>query len=175
MKSALFLTLVLVSTSCLADQLIFNAGVGPQPGSGPSQTNATFGIDYEFYRYRRSDRQFLSLGASYTYLSTDAPNHARLHAVSIYPQVTLIAPDWRNYEPWFFVRALGPSWMSDNQFGYRTQSKHFAFQAQVGVGLRDKQSGWLVALSYKHFSNANLYDDNDGFDVTTVLNVGKAF
>jgi len=33
----------------------------------------------------------------------------------------------------------------------------------------------IVALSRKHFSNANLFDNNDGIDFPIMLNIGIKF
>ncbi len=52
------------------------------------------------------------------------------------------------------------------------------FQAQIGVGatIRTRNHAEvIISLSWKHFSNANLYDDNDGIDFPIVLNFGIRF
>jgi hypothetical protein len=155
--------------------LSVNVGYGPQPSAEVSQRNYTVGLDYEFYRYKRSEKQWLSLGVGYSYLGTDYEHNRSLHAVSLYPQLTLLAEPYGEWQPWFFVRALAPTYLSEKSLGTRTQAKHFAFQAQVGVGLNHQPSNWMFALSYKHFSNANLYKPNDGIDIPLVLNLGKRF
>jgi len=156
-------------------ELMFNLGYGPQPSGHVTQRNFTTGVDLSFFRYQRSPRQWLSLGISYSYLASDAEQHRSLHAVSLYPQLTLLSEQYQQWQPWFFVRALGPTYLSEKQLGSRQQAKHFAFQAQVGIGATHLASQWQVALSYKHFSNANLDSPNDGFDIPLVFNFGKRF
>ena len=168
----------------MAGELLFNFGGGPQPGS--SQNNWSVGLDYSFYRFERSARQHILIGVSYTYIRSDAPSDNSMYAVSIYPQISLfpekgawaysIAPDWA--EPFFYVRALGPSYISSNKLGDRQQANNFSFQAQIGVGAFIKtrnDSQAIIALSWKHFSNANLFDDNDGIDLPVMLNFGIRF
>jgi hypothetical protein len=171
-----------------ADEFLFNFGGGPQFGFDQStqdtdQINKTFGIDYSFYRHDRSPRSGIRIGASYTYMSANSDEYDTIHSVSIYPQLTLYPTDksWirslvpGNTDPFFFVRALGPSYISANRLGSQQQSHNFAFQAQIGVGLQidqDKDRQIIVALSWKHFSNANLFEDNDGIDLPIVLNFG---
>ena len=117
---------------------------------------------------------------------TDAASNDSMYAVSIYPQISLypvegswpysITPSWA--EPYFFVRALGPSYISSNNLGDRQQAHNFAFQAQIGVGAVIKtrnDTEVIVALSWKHFSNANLFNSNDGIDFPIVLSVGIKF
>jgi lipid A 3-O-deacylase len=161
-------------------ELIVSAGGGPQPGA--DQTNRTTGLDFSFWRWERSSRQHLLIGASLTRVTTDTTGFGSIRAISIYPQLNLY-PRRRSWgQPYFFVRALGPSYISDNRLGTRLQSRHFAFQAQVGVGIYIDHGGddsdgvqTIVSLSWKHFSNADLFSDNDGIDVPLVLNIGVRF
>ncbi len=176
--------LALLCNSAAADELLFSFGGGPQPGS--SQNNWSVSLDYNFYRFERSARQHILIGASYTYLGSNSATDDNMYAVSIYPQLSLfpkqgswaysISPSWA--EPFFYVRALGPSYISSNRLGDRQQSKNFSFQAQIGIGATIKtrnNTELIIALSWKHFSNANLFDDNDGIDLPVVLNFGVKF
>jgi hypothetical protein len=180
--AAVFAVLWLVAaapTACAGDMLLTMGG-GPQPGA--DQRNATWGLDYSFHRFQRSSRQHIEVGVSYTSLRTNASASERLYAVSIYPQLTLYPspaskfathfPSWA--EPFFFVRALGPSYLSSSRLGERRQAKQFTFQAQVGVGVI-LQSRGILGISWKHFSNANLFSQNDGIDVPLVFNAGVRF
>jgi len=177
-------TLSEVPSSANADELLVTAGQGPQPGS--DQRNETIGFDYSFYRVERSERQHVSVGVSYTRLTTNAADYGSLYAVSVYPQITLFpsatsriaahSPHWAR--PFFFVRALGPSYISASTLGSRRQAESFAFQAQIGVGVQlnpGAERRGVIAVSWKHFSNADLYRYNDGIDVPFVINVGMAF
>ena len=168
----------------VADELLFNFGGGPQPGS--SQNNWSVGLDYNFFRFERSDRHHILIGASYTYLGTDAASDDSMYVVSVYPQLSLypvdgswpttIMPSWA--APYFWVRFLGPSYISRNRLGDRQQAHNFAFQAQIGVGAIVKTQNdteIILSLSWKHFSNANLFDDNDGIDLPVMLNFGIKF
>lgn len=170
--------------SAAADEILFSLGGGPQPGS--SQTNWSASLDYSFYRFERSARQHILVGTSYTYLGTNAASNDNMYAISIYPQISLypvegswaysITPSWA--EPYFFIRALGPSYISSSRLGDRQQAHNFAFQAQIGLGavVRTRSGTELImALSWKHFSNADLFDDNDGIDLPVVLNIGIKF
>lgn len=164
-----------------ADDLLLTLGQGAQPGA--NQRNETVGVDYSFHRFERSARQHIDVGVSYTRLTTNVADSRSLYALSIYPQITLYpsktsriaarSPPWA--EPFFFVRALGPTYISDSTLGSRRQADSFAFQAQVGVGVLlnpGAERRIVVAVSWKHFSNADLYTDNDGIDVPLVISVG---
>jgi len=177
MKRRLIAALGLLAfQTAAADELLFSAGGGPQPDS--DQRNRTHGIDYSFKKFEKSYRQHIHLGVSYTKVETDADGYKSFHALSIYPQLNLY-PRQRSWgQPYFFVRALGPSYISSNQLGDRHQDNHFAFQAQVGYAARINWRGkedLVLMVSWKHFSNANLFSDNDGIDMPFVVNVGLNF
>jgi hypothetical protein len=164
---------VMQGSASRADDVLVSAGGGPQLGA--DQDNQQVGIDYTFYEFKRTSRTSLSLGVGYTYLKTDAQINRRIHAVTVYPELTLTPLSSSLSGYYAFVRALGPSYLSENMLGSRRQDNHFAFQAQIGVGyefsLGDDRS-LLAQLSLKHFSNANLFENNDGIDIPLVLNIG---
>lgn len=157
-------------------QLLLAYGEGVQADA--DQRNSQLSVDYTFYQHRRSLRQTLGIGTGYTRLRTDAATNTEVHAFSLYPQLTLWPLQQRLPQAFFFVRALGPSYLNANTLGSRRQAQHFAFQAQVGVGYRlelDSRQAVLMQLSFKHFSNANLFHDNDGIDIPFVLTLGLVF
>lgn len=183
--------MLLLGGQSMADEFIFNFGGGPQFGSdlnsdGSNQVNHTAGVDYSFFRHDRSARSALLIGMSYTYMGANSMEYDRIHAVSVYPQLSLYpaSGSWVNdilpgdAEPYFFVRALGPSYISANRLGSRQQARNFAFQAQIGVGaniaLKHGRHA-TIGVAWKHFSNANLFSDNDGIDLPVVLNIGITF
>lgn len=158
------------------NDVLMSWGTGVQHGEG--QRNSQFAVDYEFYQFQRSPRSGFSFGIGYTRLTTDAATDKSIDVFSIYPQLTLwpVSPSLRG--TYFFVRALGPSYMSANRLGSRQQDNHLTFQAQVGVGYRKQLAGsraMLLQVSWKHFSNANLFADNDGIDIPMVLTLGFAY
>ncbi|MBB3062848.1 acyloxyacyl hydrolase [Microbulbifer rhizosphaerae] len=177
MKQVFFvLALLLLCQSTSANELLLSAGGGPQPDS--DQRNRTYGIDYSFKKFEKSHRQHIHLGVSYTKVKTDTDEHRSFYAISIYPQLNLYPRRQSWGQPYFFVRALGPSYISSNQLGDRHQDNHFAFQAQVGYAARIDWQGredLVLMVSWKHFSNANIFSDNDGIDMPFVVNVGLNF
>ena len=181
--TAVFL-LICFSSSILANDLILTLGGGKQPDS--NQENKTASLDFNFFEYKRSDRQTINIGMSYTQIKTDFETSKKIQAISIYPQLTLFPPEnsWLSNQvskttiPYFFVRALGPTYLNNNTLGDREQSRNFTFQAQVGLGVlfktKSNKENFLF-LSWKHFSNANLFSKNDGFDFPIVIGLGLKF
>ncbi len=176
-----FFLLMSFSRAIVADDLILTLGGGKQPDS--NQENKTLGLDINFFEYRRSDRQTVNIGVSYSQLKTNFNTGKKLWAISIYPQLTLFPSEdsrlsnqiLKTTTPYFFVRALGPTYLNNNSLGVRKQSRNFTFQAQVGIGVLFKTKSSkenFVFLSWKHFSNANLFSENDGFDFPVVIGFG---
>ena len=157
-----------------ADDLIWmvNAGGGGQSGS--TQDNRMVGADLVFFQHQRSERQEIVVGVGYTDIRTNAGFNEHVQAVSVFPQLNLYGKGNDAVRPMFFVRALGPTWLSDRFLGEREQGRRFCFQAQVGAGVWfGKDKDWLATLSYKHFSNAETASPNDSFDVPVLLTLGK--
>ena len=155
-------------------KLMFFGGGGDQPHAD-NQTNAGFGFDWQWGHFPRSMNRYFHFGVSVTHLSSDTADNDHLVALSIYPQLTLYADPKPFGVPFFFVRALGPTYISEKQLGEREQGEHFCFLAQVGAGLSIKLQGekrLTLALSNRHFSNAGWFDPNDGIDLPLVLTIG---
>ena len=160
------------------NELLISWGTGSQHNA--HQDNSQVAVDYNFYLFKRSERSGITLGMGYTHLwtDTDTDTDKSIDAFSLYPQLTLWPVSQSLRGAYFFVRALGPSYLSNSKLGHRQQAHHFAFQAQVGVGYRkqlDSDNALLLQLSWKHFSNANLFDDNESIDVPFVLSLGFDF
>jgi hypothetical protein len=164
---------LLLSNTASADDLIWlvNAGGGQQSNS--EQDNRMAGADLIFYQHARSERQEIVIGVGFTDIRTNAGFNEHVQAVSIFPQLNLYGKGNDAVRPMFFVRALGPTWLSNRNLGDREQGGNFVFQAQIGAGLWfGEDKNWLVSLSYKHFSNAGLASPNDAFDVPGLLTMG---
>lgn len=158
------------------DEVYVSWGTGPQHNK--HQHNSQVALDYNFYMFRFSARRGISLGMGYTRLWTNLATDREIRALSFYPQLTLwpVRESLRN--TYFFVRALGPTYLSENRLGRRQQAENFAFQAQVGVGYRKQLNAdktLMLQVSFKHFSNANLFNDNDGIDIPFVLTFGLSY
>lgn len=162
-----------LSTTSQAGEILFGLGAGLQFGTD-DHNQAAF-VDAILYDYHRSSRQILSLGSSITHLRTNsASGTSQLTAFSIFPELRL-STTLESKEVFFHVRALGPSYLTTTKFGEREQAMHFAFQAQVGGGIYlDKAKKYQLRFQYRHFSNANLKQPNDGIDVPFIISIGVA-
>lgn len=170
------LVFCLSTAPAFADELQVTLGGGPSPTADQSHYSA--GMDYTFYRFEKSSRQHLSIGASYTYIGSNASGDDSLHAITIFPQLTLLADERSWGKPFFFVRALGPTYITATRLGAQRQANHFTFQAQVGAGVyldRTENGRGFLSLSWKHYSNGSFFSPNDSIDLPVLLSIGLKF
>ncbi|UTA47095.1 acyloxyacyl hydrolase [Simiduia sp. 21SJ11W-1] len=141
-----------------------------------NQHNQLVGVDVNMLHHQYSDIQTWSLGAGITHLKTDQGEINELVAVSVYPQLTLKLPTAQGIKPFFFVRALGPTYLSARGLGERRQAYSWAFQSQVGVGayLGNTQQ-WTANVSFRHYSNADTGKPNEGIDGLLIFTLGHRF
>ena len=174
MLSGLIASSLLHADNFALHSLVLNAGGGKQFDA--AQDNSLVALDVEWWAWERSPRQTLSIGSSVAQWRTNAGPGARVvNVVSIYPQLTLYYPESFTLGQAFFqVRALGPSWISENSLGYRQQSRHFAFNARLAAGIVTPND-WIISLSYQHISNAGWSRTNDGWDSPINLAIGRRF
>lgn len=139
------------------------------------QFNRYVGVDLEFLEWRRTEQQIWTIGASVAQVRTDGDGPKVVNVLSFFPQLQLtLDRDFGFGKPVFLVRALGPSWISENDLGTRSQRNHFAFHARVSAGFQT-DSGWYYGLSYQHFSNAGLSKINEGWDIPLNLTITYRF
>lgn len=158
-----------------AGEVLIYGGGGKQPHTD-TQENTVVGADINFFHHNHSVRQEWIIGAGVSSIETNSDEYQQLETFSIYPQINLYLPETREYKLYFFVRTLAPTYISQKQLGERQQAYHFAIQSQVGAGLYfgDKKQ-WLTNLSYRHFSNANSGQPNDGIDALVLWTLGRKF
>lgn len=172
-KSFFYLILTLISSSGFAGELGFyglslSGGGGKQPDT--DDRNQMKAIELDFYKHQRSPRQHISVFAVLAQLDSNADTGREINAYSIVPQVSFFLPINKNMQLQLLLRALGLTYMSGNELGTRQQAEHFTFQSMVGAGLQfGSERQYELNLAWRHYSNANLFKDNDGWDFPVTL------
>ncbi|GLP97023.1 acyloxyacyl hydrolase [Paraferrimonas sedimenticola] len=173
-KACVVVGLGLGSVNVSAVEVIAAAGGSAQPGA--NQHNRLASVDVLAWDWQRSQVQRLSIGGSITRLQTDSGLEAKhMTAISLFPELKLFT-EVLGKPAFMQVRALGPTWLSQPQLGERHQAYRFAFQAQLGFGAYfGEHNRGIVQVFYRHYSNANLRQPNDGIDVLLNLGLGYRF
>lgn len=140
-------------------------GGGDQPDT--HDRNELYAAELAFYQHARSPRQQITVFVTAAKLYSSHAQNDALWAYSIVPQISFRLPATQktNTQLHLLLRALGPSYISHNLLGERKQAQHFSFQAMVGAGVRFGPAyRYELNLAWRHYSNANLLKDNDGWD-----------
>ena len=167
-KLLFYLIFTLISPSCFAGEmglyaLSLSTGGGAQPDT--DDRNHMAAVELAFYKHQRSQRQHISVFATAARLNSNTDNSNQINAYSLVPQVSFFLPTSSNIQLQLLLRALGPTYINSNRLGTRQQAEHFTFQSMVGAGLRfGHEFRYELNLAWRHYSNANLFKDNDGWD-----------
>ncbi len=97
-------------------------------------------------------------------------------AMSLGFRAYFVAQD--NYYRPFLQVSIGPSFISNKEFGTKTQGSKFIFQDRFGGGLEvgmKEGSAFMVGLQYIHYSNAGISEPNPGFNIPFVAVIGYEY
>ncbi len=73
----------------------------------------------------------------------------------------------------YLLGSLGPALLSSRKFGVNTQGSNLSLQTNLGLGMEFKSFDANLRLA--HYSNANLFHPNEGFNVLYLLSLGYLF
>lgn len=155
-------------------------GYGPQSLSSENrQNNSVIDFNYTFYRYQLKTYNNFSflLGSGYSYLWTDVDVNKNIHLFSLLPSIRYILPksEHTDFQPFIGV-TIGPSVMSSTTLGYQEQGSRFIFNDFFSIGAKfGSNCEWEICLSWRHFSNGQLFSPNPGFDVPFCVSLEKLF
>ena len=176
-RTSITLLWLALSATAQGAEWMLSLGGGPQLHTD-NQRNRAIALDAHLFSHRYSDLQTWHFGVSAAHLSATSDNadNNSLVALSIYPQLNIPLPWATSRESFFYVRTLAPTWISEKSLGERRQAYHFVFQSQAGFGFRfGEHNRWQANLGYRHYSNANLRQPNEGIDATMLLTLGRRF
>lgn len=114
-----------------------------------------------------------SLNGSVGQWHTTTPRNRDLTSGALSLALRLYPFDLGNNYKAYVLAAAGPAVLSDRHFGDNTQASNLTIQSNAGLGFEFKCID--VNLRFEHFSNANLGDPNEGFNILYLLSVGYLF
>ena len=159
-------------------RITVGVGHGPQWIEGSSQQhNSVIDVNLFFKEFPipRLGRSSLLLGLGYSYLWTDADNDRDNHVISLIPAYRYYFEISKKIKM-FIHLAAGPSVMSSYNLGEQEQGSKFIFNDYFGFGMRFGQHNeWELSFVWRHLSNADLYQPNNGYDVPFTFMLGRVF
>jgi len=155
-------------------ELLVGGGYGEQVGRTDfDQHNAVVDVIYEFYEIDKNDFR-LSLGVGVSQLWNDFDDETVLIG-SMLPTLRFFFGESTRFKPYAFV-TTGFSYMTEPGLGHQLLGGYFAFNDFFGVGSYiGPERKWSAGICWRHISNADLFQPNDGIDVPFYMLVGRRF
>lgn len=80
------------------------------------------------------------------------------------------------FNPYLIYSVAGPTYISRRTFGPAKLGEHFLFQDFLGLGMQIGHDPALtIGVKLVHYSNGDIFPENNGFDVPIVGFIGIAF
>lgn len=131
-------------------------------------------LAYEREMYRHGTHFTIDLGGSVSYWERASSGLADF---AVFPALKFWwNRDARVWTPYLLL-SVGPSYITRSQFGAGDDlGSNFIFQDILGVCLKMGQKNPInTCVKFQHYSNANLFMPNHGFDVPVLFSLGYAF
>jgi Lipid A 3-O-deacylase (PagL) len=96
--------------------------------------------------------------------------------LSAYPVLRFMTARWKPLDLFFEYSVAGPTFISKTIIDTKETGRRFTFQDFMGMGIfAGKNRNLNAGIRIAHFSNGNIYPQNDGVKVPLTFNVGYVF
>ncbi len=135
------------------------------------------GVSVSYQRNVFHGRKFFALdvGASISRWKT---NHLQttFHTLSLYPLLRFTLVRTRPADLYFFYSVAGPTFITDGVIDEVQTGRKFTFYDYMGIGsFAGDQRQFTTELKIGHYSNGNLFPQNEGVMVPLTLSLGYNF
>ncbi len=147
----------------------------PHPFFWTSKEKVDGGISllYEYLVFHTQKYFSVNLGGSFSWWELNSQAQLALTFFFVF-RFWLFRTD--SFNPYIAWSIGGPTLLSRDHFSSANLGGHFIFQDFIGLGiLVGRDHRFDINLKIYHYSNADLFLHNDGFDVPAVLTVGYIF
>jgi len=101
------------------------------------------------------------------------PNKQDFFTLSVFPVARFTVLHTKPLDAYFYYSVAGPTYISKIMIDGENTGKHFTFQDNMGVGIYFGEKRNLNAeIMLGHYSNGNLFPNNDAVKVPLTLKVG---
>ncbi len=135
------------------------------------------GISIHYQRNIFHGRKVFSLdwGASFSYWKSKVKNEG-FYTISLFPLVRFTAFHFNKADLYFNYSVAGPTFISKVRVDNNKIGKKFTFQDFMGMGINTgKQRKINAEIRIAHYSNGNLFPDNNGVKIPLTFNMGFVF
>jgi hypothetical protein len=135
------------------------------------------GISLHYQRNIFHGRKVFSLdwGASFSYWKSRIKKEG-FYTISLFPLVRFTAFHFKKADLYFNYSVAGPTFISKVKIDDIETGKNFTFQDFMGMGMyAGKQRKINAEIRIAHYSNGDLFPDNNGVKVPLTFNIGYTF
>ncbi len=133
--------------------------------------NSGFLLTSDLLSLSRGHYTFWSVTGALGQWHTTAPTHQNLTTAAV--SLALRLYPIPNYYPTYLLGTLGPTLLSERQFGINKQGSNFTLQTNLGIGM--EFHSFDVNFRLVHYSNAHLFHPDQGFNILYLLSFGYLF
>jgi len=96
--------------------------------------------------------------------------------ISMYPVLRFMAWRTKSFNLFFEYSVAGPTFISKTILDEKNTGQKFTFQDFMGMGvIAGKKRNTMAGIRIAHFSNGNIYPQNDGVKVPLTFSLGYVF
>ena len=135
------------------------------------------GISIHYQRNIFHGRKVFSLdwGASFSYWKSKTKKEV-FSTLSLFPLFRFTAFHFKKTDLYFNYSVAGPTFISKVKIDDNKTGKKFTFQDFMGMGIYSgKRRNLNAEIRIAHYSNGNLFPDNNGVKIPLTFNMGYAF
>ena len=129
-------------------------------------------ITYQQTAFHTEKLFSLDWGVSITGFETS--DDTNVYAISIFPMLRFYLYRAHTFDAYVNYSIIGPTLLSKKNIdGYKT-GPNITYQDFMGIGAYfGKKRNYNVELGIMHYSNGNIFPENDGVDIPLMLTIGK--
>jgi hypothetical protein len=142
---------------------------------GDVQVRQGFSIHYQHNVFHGRKLFSFDLGASFSYLESRV-NKNKFYTLSVFPLFRFALLHTKPADLYFNYSLAGPAFISLVNIDNTPTGKRFTFQDFMGMGVFiGKHRNMNVEINIAHYSNGDLFPDNNGVKVPLTFNLGYTF
>lgn len=180
-KSGRYFPLQILQAGYTTNQLgygvndLFSKGPVPIFWGGEVHLKQGFSINYQRNIFRAKKVFAFDWGIGAGWWQT-RDNQTRFFTLSAYPLLRFMALRTKAVNLFFEYSVAGPTYLSQPRLDNKETGRRFTFQDFMGMGvITGKNRNLNAGIRIAHYSNGNIYAQNDGVKVPLSFNLGCAF
>lgn len=142
---------------------------------GVSAIKSGLAIHYQRNYFHTRKVFSFDLGASLSYYRSNL-NDEDIITASVYPLLRFTALRTRSFDLFFNYSVAGPAFISRTRIDSIQNGRRFTFQDFMGMGIfSGKDRRFNAELRIAHYSNGNIFSQNEGVKIPLTIHAGITF